>query len=470
MFTPELIGIFLYLALQLAFGLMISRSIKTQDDYLLAGRQVGPVLGLFSIFATWFGAETCIGAAGGVYEDGLQAVGIDPFGYGLCLLFMGLFLAIPLWKEKITTIADLFGRYYSPRIETFAVLLLWPTSILWAAAQMKAFGHVLATASPMSAEMGCVVALVMVLLYTVPGGMLADAWTDLLQGVLLIGGLLLLLYLAFEDAGSPSALVAKIPTDQLHFFGGPDTPWWEIAELWAVPVLGSLMAQELVSRVIAMRSPEMAARVTLGATGLYVAVGMIPVILGLVAAQTIPGLENSEEALPTMARQMMPGILYVVFAGALVSAILSTVDTALLVAGSLISHNLINRLSPGRDEGGKVLVGRFAVALCGIAAFVLAITGESVYALVEEASGFGSSGILVCLLAALFVKRGGVYAAWGSLIAGLVSWILFAYIHEIPTPYLVSIASALAGYIGGAFFDSWRKWPERREDCETLAA
>jgi Na+/proline symporter len=57
-----------------------------------------------------------------------------------------------------------------------------------------------------------------------------------------------------------------------------------------------------------------------------------------------------------MARQMMPGILYVVFAGALVSAILSTVDTALLVAGSLISHNLINRLSPGRDEGGKVLV------------------------------------------------------------------------------------------------------------------
>ena len=350
MFTPELIGIFLYLALQLAFGLMVSRSIKTQDDYLLAGRQVGPVLGLFSIFATWFGAETCIGAAGGVYEDGLQAVGIDPFGYGLCLLFMGLFLAIPLWKEKITTIADLFGRYYSPRIETFAVLLLWPTSILWAAAQMKAFGHVLATASPMSAEMGCVVALVMVLLYTVPGGMLADAWTDLLQGVLLIGGLLLLLYLAFEDAGSPSALVAKIPTDQLHFFGGPDTPWWEIAELWAVPVLGSLMAQELVSRVIAMRSPEMAARVTLGATGLYVAVGMIPVILGLVAAQTIPGLENSEEALPTMARQMMPGILYVVFAGALVSAILSTVDTALLVAGSLISHNLINRLSPGRDE------------------------------------------------------------------------------------------------------------------------
>ena len=470
MFTPELIGIFVYLALQLAFGLMVSKSIKTQDDYLLAGRQVGPVLGLFSIFATWFGAETCIGAAGGVYEEGLQAVGIDPFGYGLCLLFMGLFLAIPLWKEKITTIADMFGRYYSPRIETFAVLLLWPTSILWAAAQMKAFGHVIATASPMSAEMGCVVALVMVLLYTVPGGMLADAWTDLLQGVLLIGGLLLLLFLAFNDAGSPGALIAKIPVEKLQLFGGEETAWWEIAELWAVPVLGSLMAQELVSRVIAMRSPEMAAKVTLGATGLYVAVGLIPVILGLVAAQTIPGLENSEEALPTMARQMMPGILYVVFAGALVSAILSTVDTALLVAGSLISHNLLNRFAPTKDEGRKVLIGRIAVALCGIAAFVLAITGESVYALVEEASGFGSSGILVCLLAALFVKRGGVYAAWGSLTAGVVSWVLFAYIHEIDTPYLVSIASALVGYVAGGFFDSWEKWPERPADGSEAAA
>jgi Na+/proline symporter len=108
----------------------------------------------------------------------------------------------------------------------------------------------------MSAEMGCVVALVMVLLYTVPGGMLADAWTDLLQGLLLIGGLLLLLYLAFEQAGSPGALFAMIPKEELHLFGSPETPWWQIAELWAVPVLGSLMAQELVSRVIAMRTPE----------------------------------------------------------------------------------------------------------------------------------------------------------------------------------------------------------------------
>lgn len=470
MFTPELIGIFVYLALQLAFGLMVSSNIKTQDDYLLAGRKVGPVLGLFSIFATWFGAETCIGAAGGVYEEGLQAVGVDPFGYGLCLLFMGLFLAVPLWKEKITTIADMFGRYYSPRVETFAVVLLWPTSILWAAAQMKAFGHVIATASPMSAEMGCVVALVMVLLYTVPGGMLADAWTDLLQGILLIGGLLLLLFLAFNDAGSPGAFIAKIPTDKLQMFGGSETPWWEIAELWAVPVLGSLMAQELVSRVIAMRTPDMAAKVTLGATGLYVAVGCIPVVLGLVAAQMIPGLEDSEEALPRMARLMMPGLVYVVFAGALVSAILSTVDTALLVAGSLISHNLLNRFAPTQDERSKVRIGRIAVALCGIAAFVLAITGESVYALVEEASGFGSSGILVCLLAALFLKRGGVYAAWGSLTAGLVSWVLFAYIHEIPTPYLVSIASAIVGYIVGGFFDSWERWPERSAEAETLAA
>jgi Na+/proline symporter len=219
-----------------------------------------------------------------------------------------------------------------------------------------------------------------------------------------------------------------------------------------------------------MRTPEMAAKVTLGATALYVAIGCIPVILGLVAAQMIPGLEDSEEALPTMARQLMPGLVYVAFAGALVSAILSTVDTALLVAGSLISHNLLNRLSPGRDERGKVLIGRIAVALCGVAAFILAITGESVYALVEEASGFGSSGILVCLLAALFLKRGGVYAAWGSLTAGLVSWVLFAYIHPIDTPYLLSIASALAGYIAGGFFDSWQKWPERREDCETITA
>jgi SSS family solute:Na+ symporter len=454
--TPQFAGILAYLVVQLAIGAWVSRRIRTEDDYLLAGRQLGPVLGTFSIFATWFGAETCIGSAGGVYERGMLGAATDPFGYGLCLLTMGLLLAIPLWKQRITTLADLFSRHYSPGVERFAVLLLVPTSVLWAAAQLKAFGHVLAASSTLTPEIACAIATVVVLVYTVSGGLMADAVTDLIQGIFLIVGLVVLaaLILARSDGGA-AALFSAVPPERLNPLGGPDVSWWTVAETWAIPVFGSVTAQELVSRVIATRSPTVARRATLTAASIYLMVGLIPLSIGLVGAQIMPGLSDSEEILPRLASMHMPGLLYVLFAGALVSAILSTVDTALLVAGSLISHNVVLPMRPGLSEAGKVKAARIFVVAAGLVAFVLALTGESVYALVEEASGFGSSGIVVCVFAALFVPGARVASAWCSLVAGIVSWVLGAYVFAIETPFLVSLGCALAGFgighlMGGA--------------------
>ena len=74
-------AIFAYVALQMLIGVLVSRSVRTEDDYLLAGRQLGPALATFSVFATWFGAETGVGSAGAVYQTGLSATRADPFGY-----------------------------------------------------------------------------------------------------------------------------------------------------------------------------------------------------------------------------------------------------------------------------------------------------------------------------------------------------------------------------------------------------
>src|SRR5687767_12487863 len=70
--SPMLFALLGYIALQLVIGVVISRRIRTEDDYLLAGRKLGPVLTTFSVFATWFGAETCVGAAAEVYGNGLH--------------------------------------------------------------------------------------------------------------------------------------------------------------------------------------------------------------------------------------------------------------------------------------------------------------------------------------------------------------------------------------------------------------
>lgn len=175
-------GIAGYILLQLLVGVWLSRRIVSEADYLLAGRSLGWPLATLSVFATWFGAETCIGAAGAVYEQGLAGATVDPFGYAMCLVVMGLVFAIPLWRRQLTTLADLFRQRYSRNIEMLAVLLLVPGSIMWAAAQIRAFGQVLSASSGLEVEVTISIAALVVIVYTMYGGLLADVVTDAVQG------------------------------------------------------------------------------------------------------------------------------------------------------------------------------------------------------------------------------------------------------------------------------------------------
>ncbi|HEY6880810.1 MAG TPA: hypothetical protein VI299_22455, partial [Polyangiales bacterium] len=84
-----------YVVLQLLFGFMVSRRISSESDYLVAGRSLGLGLSVFTVFATWFGAETCIGATAQSYAKGVRGVTAEPFGYAVCLLVFGLLLAVP---------------------------------------------------------------------------------------------------------------------------------------------------------------------------------------------------------------------------------------------------------------------------------------------------------------------------------------------------------------------------------------
>jgi Na+/proline symporter len=98
--TPLLLAILGYVAAQLAVGVWVSRRIRSEADYLLAGRNLGYGLATASLFATWFGAETCLGAAGSVYRGGLGGATAEPFGYALCLLLMGFVFARVLWSRR----------------------------------------------------------------------------------------------------------------------------------------------------------------------------------------------------------------------------------------------------------------------------------------------------------------------------------------------------------------------------------
>jgi SSS family transporter len=442
-----LVGIVVYILLQLLVGVYCSRKIASESDYLLAGRSLGVGMGSLSVFATWFGAETCIGAAGSVYENGLSGATVDPFGYTLCLVLMGLVFAAHLWRRNLTTLADLFLQRYSAGIQSFAVLLIAPTSIMWAAAQVRAFGQVLSSASGLEVDIAIAVAAVVVIVYTMYGGLLADVVTDAVQGIALIIGLLLLLVLVLEAGGGINVAIARLDAEQLGFFGTSETSGLETLEQWAIPICGSVLSQELVARVLASRSPEAARRACVYGGLLYLAVGLIPVTLGLLGMQLLPGLNEPEQILPTLAQKYLHSFFYVVFAGALISAILSTVDSALLAASALLSHNLVVPLMRIQDEAAKVKIARMIVLASGIVAFALALNAGRVYTLVEEASAFGSAGIFTVVIFGLFTSFGGAFSAGVTLAAGMLTWIIGHHVLDLATPYLVSLSVALASYI-----------------------
>lgn len=446
--TPTLFAVLAYVALQLGLGFWVSRRIATEEDFLVAGRRLGYPLVTLSLFATWFGAETCVGAAGAVYESGIAGSIADPFGYSCCLLFLGLALAAPLWRRKLTTLGDLFRQRYSPGVERLSVLLIAPTSVMWAAAQIRAFGQVLSASSELAVTVSIAIAAAVVIVYTMSGGLLADAITDLIQGAALILGLVILAVATAAAAGGFDVALARIDASKLAF-ADPSRSFWETAELWAVPICGSVIAQELAARVLAARSARVAQRSALVAAALYLGIGLLPLFVGLTGAHMVPALEHPEQILPRMAQVHLSPVLYVLFAGALVSAILSTVDSALLSAASLVSHNLVVPMWPGLSEAGKVRVARICVVVFGLCAWVLATYADGVYHLVEQASAFGSSGVFICVFAALYTRWGGAASAWAALSIGAGVWMWGAFVTDSPVAFVVSLGAALGAYVGG---------------------
>jgi Na+/proline symporter len=443
--TPALVAIVAYLLLQLGIGIWVSRRITSETDFLIAGRRLGYGLATFSIFATWFGSETVVGSAGNAYRDGVSLSSAEPFGYGLCLILMGLVFAGPLWRRKLTTLADLFRQRFSVSVERTAAVILVPGSILWAAAQVRAFGQVLATSAPGLPVDGAIAAAAgFTMLYTVFGGLLADAITDLIQGVVLIVGLLVVLgalLLAAPGGIEPAA-------SALHLVPR-DVPPLALLEEWAIPVAGSVIATELVGRVIATRTEGVARGSSLMAGGLYLAVGVIPLVIGLVGRTIVPGLDDAEQVVPRVAQQLLPVLLYAVFIGGFISAILSTVDSTLLVSSGLLSHNLIVPVFGVTSERTKVLVARAGVLTFGVVAWALAVRAEGVFALVEQASAFGSAGTLVTVTFGLFTRLGGPRTALATLLAGLLVYLVASY-GGAPYPFLGSLGASLAVYLAGS--------------------
>lgn len=434
-----------YLALQFSVGLYISRKVHNESDYFVAGRNFPLFIVAVSLFATWFGAETTIGSSGAVYGEGISGSRADPFGYALCLFLSGTFIAAKIWNKNYITLSDFYRDRYGASVEQLAVWVLSVSSLIWAAAQLRAFGQVISASTDLNFELTLFLGFLCVVSYTLLGGLMGDMITDVIQAVVIAGGLILLIFVVGSSVPDFSRAIFEQAPERLSLLGQGES-WAMRIERWAIPIFGSLVAQEVISRIFSARTQMIAVKACYLGAGIYLFLGMIPVLLGLVGPKLITVEGDPEQYLILLAQTYLSPVLLGIFLGALISALLATIDSILLAVGALVGHNFLIPILKLQTDRSKLILSRLVVLTAGFIVYLLAMHSTSIYDLLEMASSFGTSGILIITLVGLWSKYGDERVALITLVIGIITTPIAEYIFKFETPFLISLLLAAISF------------------------
>jgi solute:Na+ symporter, SSS family len=460
MTTIFIFGICIYFFLMASIGYFASRKVKTMEDYLIAGRRLPFYLALPTVVATWFGAGSSMGVSGTVYSQGFYGVIADPFGCSLALLIAGLFFAAPFRRLRLLTISDLLGKAYGKKFELVSSIIVLPFYIGTLASQMLAMGYVFQIVSGAQLEIGILIGAIIVVTYTVSGGMWAVTLTDFIQFGLLSLGLVIILPICFEQVNDRQAVLNTFLDEFKTIIPNSEQPsfsWLAYSGRILMTGLGAIMGQDLLQRFLASRSETVARYSGVVGAFTYMLLGLIPLFIGIAGREIYPHLETPEHLIPLLAKEYLSPIAFTLFACGLFSAIMSTADSYLLAGTTLVTNNVILKLRPIANEKNKILLLRLVNLAIALIAFALAFSGQSIFNMMVHSGTILFVAIFVPASAALFWKGANTLAAWISVISGIVGWLGFLFFGgEITEDLLFSAASfgafcSLLSYIAVSF-------------------
>ncbi len=446
-----LLGVGAYVAVILAIGFAAGRKVHDQADYIVAGRRLPLWLCSFTLFATWFGGGTCVGAAGEAFSEGFLGIIADPFGAGLCLFLAGFFYVRMMRRMRLLTMSDFFRIRFGPAAELLASICIIPAYLGWVASQFVAFGFILNILTGIDTTLAIVLSSVIVVAYTMVGGLWAVSLTDFVQATVMIAGLVLLLPIALEHAGGWSAVSAALPQQHFDLLPAPGfKDWIWYIQAWLVIGLGGIPTQDLFQRSMAAKNESVAQNSAYIAGFLYFTVGLIPVLLGIVGAVVIPDVANPEHILPMLALEYLHPLALALFLGALLSAIMSTADSALLAPASVFGENIATFFKSDLSTQQRLRLTRWAVPVLGVLALAIGLYFKVIYDLIVNTWSVILVSLFVPLTAGLYWKKANRTAAVASIIVGLVSWIVLAAVQsEYPADLMATALAALTMVVTG---------------------
>jgi high affinity choline transporter 7 len=418
----------------LVVGWLAVGKLKKRDasDLLVAGRAMPVWIAVITMTATWVDGGYLLGTAEYAYKLGITYGAQGGVCFGISLIVGGLFFAAKMRRMGFSTMIDAFDVRYGPR---WAAVLSLPAmfgEILWSGALLVAIGATFGELLHLDLTTAILLSAIVVIAYTVVGGMWSVAYTDIVQLGLIPIGMLAALPFALDRAGGMAQCA------QEYFQGHPTTsqllpPFHAGAGSWTAPaivawwdmtimlILGGIPWNCYFQRVLSCETPAKARQHSILAGLLTSSLTIPPLLLGMAAFAIYGsgGIVPASATLPHLLNSVVPYPVMLLGLGAIVGAVTSSFSASILSAGSMFSWNIYRPLLAPQATSVRIeTLIRLSILALGIAAVALALQVRSVAALWLFTADLVFVLLFPQLIVALYDRKANIF---GSIAACVVS-------------------------------------------------
>jgi len=454
-----------YLLVLTGFNFYRARQIKSQDDFMVAGRSLSLTKMVFTLVCTWIGSGTFIAGAEYAYYAGWSAIW-QPAGafLGIAIIY---FVAGRIRTFGQYTVGDILEVRYGKFARLFGAVALIIAFTTIVAYQFRAGGYILNVVSDgqISLEVGQAIAATFVILFVALGGMVAVAHTDLPNGIIIVSACLLAVPFVVTAAGGWSHAAEVLPAARFDLFAADFGKYPALKGLgYFLSTLLLLMGvQSMYQKFYAARSPREAKQaVAIWIVGTIVVETIVIAIAVYASAYNIEHQMNWDprSLVLNAARYMLPGPVGVLLLGAACAVVLSTGMNYLLSSSSNVIRDIYQRfLRPGGDQMKMVALQKVFILVMGVCAFLLIWVPTylkwEISVLQYAYFAYTMYGVAVtpALFAALTWRRATWQGGIASIVGGAAATLFLEVILPRIAPGVIQAAQGSgAGVFGG---DPW---------------
>jgi len=413
--TAIVIGLLIYVVLTTLVSFFMMARVRKPADYLVAGRGLPFWVLAGTITGTCIGTGVIIGGTGLAYLHGWAGCAY-PIGLGLGTLITGLCFA-KMRHYKFMTLTEEMACYYDGnRIVTeFSSISLFVSQLCWLAVQIKGGSAVVYVVTGLPLNLCVVLAGFAKALISIPGGLKAVVYTDVLQTIILFLGFGFLIHSALHESGGVGGLRAATPAEYFSFLGTASMGGWNVVSLILVLMLNPVADP---SRRLTMYSAgsERSAKWSMVLSGLAVMAFSVAIgVTGMYAFKLNAHLPRADQALPWLVMNVLPAGLAALVTVAMVSGMSSAANGTAAAAGTFWVRHIFPLIT-GRFPRRPVAMARWALVFGFLFSTVLALYTGNIVDFVKKFLPLTMSGLGVIILIGRFWKR----ATWQGAVATLV--------------------------------------------------